>query len=91
MSIEISSFTVSSPYTSYLATCQSILQHGKARVDVGIYHSPVEGVKGGMKDPALNVAGYSYGFPSDGLLEREDAVVTDGKLWANGPGYKVSS
>lgn len=56
---------------------------------MGIYHSPVEGVKGGMKDPALNTAGYSYGFPSDGLLEREDAVVIDGKLWANGPGYKV--
>jgi hypothetical protein len=75
--------------TDYLARAQALLQRGRAIVDVGIYHSPVEGVKGGWKDPALNAAGYSYGFPSDGLLALESAVVKDGKLWADGPGYKV--
>lgn len=65
------------------------MQKGRAIVDLAIYHGTVEGVKGGLKSPALTEAGYTYGFPSDGLFEREDAVVKDGKLWADGPGYKV--
>ena len=65
------------------------MQQGRAIVDLAIYHSAVEGVKGGLESTALTEAGYTYGFPSDGLLAREDAVVRNGKLWADGPGYKV--
>ena len=66
------------------------MQKGRAIVDIAIYHSATEGVKGGLKEKTLTEAGYTYGFPSNGLLAREDAVVKDGKLWADGPGYKVS-
>jgi hypothetical protein len=81
--------SVSSGYTKYLQNAQQIMQKGRAIVDLAIYHSAVEGVKGGLKSSALTEAGYTYGFPSDSLLAREDAVVKDGKLWADGPGYKV--
>jgi hypothetical protein len=81
--------SVSSGYTKYLQNVQQIMQKGRAKVDLAIYHSAVEGVKGGLKSSALTEAGYTYGFPSDGLLAREDAAVKDGKLWVDGPGYKV--
>ncbi|KAJ9123063.1 hypothetical protein QFC22_001252 [Naganishia vaughanmartiniae] len=80
---------LSSGYTKYLQNIQHILQSGRAIVDIGIYHGATEGVKRGMKDTALSEAGYTYGFPSDGLLARDDAVVKDGKLWSEGPGYKA--
>jgi hypothetical protein len=81
---------VSSGYTNYLQNVQHVLQLGRAIVDIGIYHGATEGVKGGLKDTSLTEAGYTYGFPSDGLLARADAVVRDGKLWNEGPGYKVT-
>jgi hypothetical protein len=81
--------SVSSGYTNYLQNVQQIMQKGRAIVDLAIYHSAVEGVKGGLKSSVLTEAGYTYGFPSDGLLARDDAVVKDDKLWADGPGYKV--
>jgi hypothetical protein len=81
--------SVSSGYTMYLQNVQQIMQKGRAIVDLAIYHSAVEGVKGGLKSSVLTEAGYTYGFPSDGLLARDDAVVKDDKLWADGPGYKV--
>ncbi|GHJ86345.1 hypothetical protein NliqN6_2747 [Naganishia liquefaciens] len=76
-------------YTRYLQNVQQVMQQGRAIVDLAIYHSAVEGVKGGLESTALTEAGYTYGFPSDGLLAREDAVVRNGKLWADGPGYKA--
>lgn len=82
-------FQVSRPYIDYIANTQKILQKGRAQTDIAIYHSPIKGVKGGLKDQSLNDAGYSYGFPSEGLLLREDAVVKDKRLWLDGPAYKV--
>ncbi|KAJ9093721.1 hypothetical protein QFC21_006317 [Naganishia friedmannii] len=82
-------WTLSYGYTNYLQNVQHILQLGRAIVDIGIYHGATQGVKGGVKDTALSEAGYTYGFPSDGLLARNDAVVVDGKLWNDGPGYKA--
>ena len=77
------------PYLDYIANTQTILQQGTPTVDLAIFHGAVEGVKGGLSDQSLNEAGYTYGFVTDGLLARQDAVVTDGRIWQRGPGYKA--
>jgi len=80
---------VARPYLDYIANTQTILQQGTPTVDLAIFHGAVEGVKGGLSDQSLNEAGYTYGFVTDGLLARQDAVVTDGRIWQRGPGYKA--
>jgi hypothetical protein len=80
---------VARPYLDYIANTQTILQQGTPTVDLAIYHGAIEGVKGGLPDSSLNEAGYTYGFVTDGLLARHDALVTEGRIWRRGPGYKA--
>lgn len=81
--------SVADAYLSYLTNVQTLLQRGRADVDVAIYHPATMGVKGGFQDSSLNGAGYSYGFVTDGLLARDDAEVEDKRLWNAGPGYRA--
>lgn len=72
-----------------MARAQSILQRGRPYVDVAIYHRGLDGLAGGFSDSSLNAAGFSYAFPSEGLLSLESATVLGGCLWPKGPAYQV--
>ncbi|ORY61066.1 hypothetical protein BCR35DRAFT_355226 [Leucosporidium creatinivorum] len=75
--------------TAYMSRAQSILQRGSPTVDVAIYHRGLDGLAGGFSDPSLNAAGFSYAFPSEGLLLLDSATVKGGRLWPKGPAYKA--
>lgn len=81
--------TVVSDATAYMARASSILQRGRSTVDVAIYHRGLDGLAGSFSDPSLNAAGFSYAFPSEGLLSLDSATVKGGRLWPKGPAYKV--
>ncbi|RDW66113.1 hypothetical protein BP6252_09748 [Coleophoma cylindrospora] len=72
----------------YLANSQTLLQSGKAAVDLAILNTD-EGITATWADLGLDSAGYSYQLPSPNLLMKHGATVSNGRLAASGPAYKA--
>jgi hypothetical protein len=84
-------------FGDWIGRTQLVLQAGKPRVDIGIYrhkylsvdikhYNETENLFG---RPSLANAGYSYNAVSPSLLSFDNAVVTDGLLAVDGPGYSA--
>ena len=84
-------------FGDWIGRTQLILQSGRPRIDIGIYrhkYISVDIKHFGMGevifgDPSLANAGYSYVSVSPSLLNRDNAVVEDGRLAPNGPGFSA--
>lgn len=86
---------------TYMARNSQVMQQGRAKVDVAIYHhkfestSPITAGTDGTiftrywQDLGLQRAGYSYDFLSPALLDLPNAQVSGGKLAVDGPDYDV--
>lgn len=78
-------------FTNYIARTQSVLQAGKAKVDVAV----LEGTSSSLSFPSSNSlqdlldAGYSYNILDDKMIALPQATVTDGVLDEAGPAYKA--
>ncbi|KUI55677.1 hypothetical protein VP1G_03003 [Cytospora mali] len=81
----------------WIARTQLILQSGVPRVDIGIYrHKYIsvdikhygmgENIFGNL---SLQDAGYSYVSVSPSLLAKDNAVITNGRLAEDGPGFSA--
>lgn len=73
--------------SGYLANAQKFLQESGPSVDIAILNEDW-GATAAWDDTSLNVAGYSYPFPTPELLVRNDEV-RGGRLAPNGPAYKA--
>lgn len=92
-----------SDYTDYVSRTQTVLQQGKADVDLAVYRNDymdnISGSDGSWiakdgdyiyKDGGqLERAGYTYDFVCPANLALEDSVVKNGVLCADGPSYKA--
>lgn len=92
-----------SDYTDYVSRTQTVLQQGKADVDLAVYRNDymdnISGSDGSWiakdgdyiyKDGGqLERAGYTYDFVCPANLALENSVVKDGVLCADGPSYKA--
>ncbi|KAK4550835.1 hypothetical protein LTR36_000415 [Oleoguttula mirabilis] len=84
-------------FGDWIARTQLVLQSGKPRVDVGIYrhkYLSVDIKHYGMGenifgDASLADEGYSYVSVSPSLLLMDNAVVDDGLLASDGPGFSA--
>ncbi|KAI9661079.1 MAG: hypothetical protein M1821_009406 [Bathelium mastoideum] len=84
-------------FGDWIGRTQLILQSGKPRVDIGIYrhkYISVDIKHFGMGevifgDPSLANSGYSYVSVSPSLLTGDNAVVKDGLLAPDGPGFSA--
>ena len=77
--------------TDYMSRNQALMQNGTAKVDVAILNdtsSSFSILSGNSMQELLDV-GYSYNILSEAVLKSENAVVSDGQLYADGPGYKA--
>lgn len=78
--------------TNYLARVGYFMRQGLVKRDVVVYKQSYwypRHVRLFWVDEALQDAGYTYDFISDGLLGYDEAVVTDGVLAADTAGYKA--
>lgn len=78
--------------TAYLTRVGYFMRQGLVKRDVAIYKQSYwypRHVRLFWVDEALQDAGYTYDFISDGLLGFDEAVVTDGVLAADTAGYKA--
>jgi len=76
---------------NYIARNQAVLQYGKAKVDLAILldgTSVFRSASGNAFQELIN-NGYSYNQLSDALLSNDNAGVTNGRLYEDGPGYKA--
>ncbi len=84
-------------FGDWIARTQTVLQTGIPRVDIGIYrhkYISVDIKHYGMPenifgDQSLANNGYSYVSVSPSTLTFDNAVITDGLLAANGPGFSA--
>jgi hypothetical protein len=86
-------------YNDYLARVGQVLTQGTAKVDVAVYmqnylYPQPQMIEGGRgfriwRDTALQEAGYTRDYLDPEMLARENATVSDGRLVAAGPAYKV--
>lgn len=84
-------------FGDWIGRTQLVLQSGKPRVDIGIYrhkYLSVDIKHYGMGenifgDAALADEGYSYVSVSPSLLTLENAVIQDGLLASDGPGFSA--
>jgi hypothetical protein len=82
-------------YNDYLARNQQVLTQGDAKTDIAVYmqnylYPPSQGYKyRAWGDPKLWEAGYTRDYLNPAMLELPNAVVTSGRLAANGPAYKA--
>lgn len=91
------SWQFAEPVIDYLAREQTVLREGRAVTDVAVYrHSYSDQVRTTGAAPkyyadggSLQSAGYSYGFVSPAMLEREDFRVVDRRLDADGAAYSA--
>lgn len=77
--------------TDYMSRNQALLQNGTAKVDVAILNdtsSSFSILSGNSMQELLDV-GYSYNILSEAVLKSDNAAVSDGQLYADGPGYKA--
>ncbi|MQY21618.1 glycosyl hydrolase [Nocardia macrotermitis] len=83
--------------STYLGRLQAVLRAGSPRVDVAVYRQEFNASAGALTgsavgffdDPGLRRAGYTYQFLSHGALTLPRARVSDGRLAADGPGYRA--
>ncbi len=83
-------------YTDFIGRNQMVLREGTAKVDLAIcdlrYWETIDysGASKVYKDnSALEHSGYTYDFVSPAAFELDNAVVTNGRLDAEGPAYKA--
>ena len=83
-------------YTGFIGRNQMVLREGTAKMDLAImdlrYYETIDfyGASKVYNDSsALEHMGYTYDFISPAALELDNAVVTDGRLDAEGPAYKA--
>ncbi|MHA7287676.1 glycosyl hydrolase [Arthrobacter sp. MDT3-44] len=84
------------PVADYLGREQVVLREGRQVTDVAVFrHSYNDMVRGTTPAKyyddagALQSAGYSYGFVSPAMLDLESFTVEDGRLDADGAGYRA--
>lgn len=84
------------PVADYLGREQVVLREGRQVTDVAVYRHSYSDMLLGANPPqyygdngALQSAGYSYGFVSPAMLDRENFTVEDGRLDAEGAGYRA--
>lgn len=77
--------------TDYLSRLCGILQNAQAKVDAAVMHSQGEGMMVGQNSIYASLAdrGYSYNVLGDYTLTLPTAVVTNGRLYEEGPGYRM--
>lgn len=82
--------------TGYINRTQYVLQQGVQKTDIAIYRQEYNAAiwqKGVTEfyydDGLLADAGYSYQFYTPGLFELDSAIVKDGVLNPEGPGYRA--
>ncbi|MFT4082218.1 MAG: glycosyl hydrolase, partial [Nocardioides sp.] len=84
--------------TDYLGRLQTVLQSGRASVDVAVYrHAYWDRGRDNWdlddallwNDPKLRSAGYSYEYLDPHLLDLPQSVVRKGRLAPNGPAYRA--
>ncbi|WP_458117219.1 glycosyl hydrolase [Arthrobacter sp. D2-10] len=83
------------PVADYLGRQQVALREGRQVTDVAVYRHSYSDMLLGTTPPkyyndngALQAAGYSYGFVSPDMLDLETFTVSDGRLDAEGAGYR---
>ena len=86
-------------YNDYFARVAQVLTQGSAKVDVAVYmqnylYPQPQMVEGGRgfriwRDTALQEAGYTRDYLDPEMLARDNATVSNGRLAAAGPAYKV--
>ncbi|KAI1628693.1 hypothetical protein EDD37DRAFT_16923 [Exophiala viscosa] len=72
----------------YMANAAKLLQDGGPSVDIAILNQDW-GVTATWADTSLNDGGYSYQFPSPGLLSNNNVTVDNARLAPNGPNYRA--
>jgi len=80
-----------STITNYISRVQSVMQNGKAKVDLVVLigtDAGFENLAGNSLRLLLN-KGYSYNVMSEPVLKLPNAVVKDGTLAPDGPSYKA--
>ncbi|CEJ54386.1 hypothetical protein PMG11_00701 [Penicillium brasilianum] len=74
----------------YLGRNQHILKAGTPRIDLAMYQSSSSWSPGQISDSEnLQAQGFTYNFLGPENLQLPEAVVSDGLLAPNGPGYKT--
>lgn len=81
-------WTLAPDIAAYLSRLQSVLQSGRGLSDVAILHTN-DGINARFADPGLRQAGYTYQFPGVALLSHPRMKVVNGRLAAEGPGYRA--
>lgn len=77
-------------YTDYLARMSTVLRHGRPCVDVAVYRQAYWCLAWPkITDSSLADAGFTYEFLAPSLLDHPAAVVRDGRLAPDGPGYRA--
>lgn len=93
-----SSYTYRAPFwdditteTSWMARIQSILQNGKAQIDLAVMIDKESSFdfESGNRFQNLLDKGYSYNLISESTISGENAIVEDGKLVPKGPAFKA--
>jgi len=83
---------------NYFARSREVLTQGQARMDIAVYmrnySSPsafatADSSNRHWSDTGLQNAGYTWDYLNETLFDLPNAVVTDGVLAADGPGYKA--
>ncbi|WP_069987409.1 glycosyl hydrolase [Massilioclostridium coli] len=77
--------------TGYIDRTQYVLQQGVQKTDVAIYQPTYNASYGApyYTDTGLTEAGYSYQFFTRSLFNLDSAVIKDGVLNPDGPGYRA--
>ena len=77
--------------TDYLSRLCGILQNAQAKVDAAVLHAQGEGMMVGQQSMYGFLAdrGYTYNVLGDYTLTLPTAVVTNNRLYEDGPGYRV--
>lgn len=75
----------------YMSRIQAVLQNGDAKIDLAVLidKESTFDFESGNRFQQLLDNGWSYNLVSESVLDHENAVVTEGRLAADGPGYKA--
>jgi hypothetical protein len=67
-------------FTTYLARTQLMLRYGDPQIDIAILDDSLDHDGPILTDPALQAAGYSYGFVSSRQLTLDSPMLVEGQL-----------
>jgi len=78
-------------FSDYVARNQTLLQNGTAKVDLAVLNDTASSfsIKRGNSMQTLLDRGFSYNILSEAMLASENAVVSGGRLYADGPAYRA--